>query len=275
MYGLVLASALAGLSPSAGPPGPLPWLLEVGLTGAQVRTRTEALRSRGYRAVSINAYNAVEENRFAVIYQQGKGAWDMAWALTPAQFAARAGQLGRKGYVPICLSGGNLLGAEQLSDVWLQKPKVAREYGYGLEADQMVRLTNRLGVRGYRPVWISSYRVNAANTYAVLWEQDRGVAWELKYGLSAEGFQDALDTLAARGYRPVAVSGLNMGGVVRYCAAWEKRKGAWQVRYGQTQGDLLTFARVMAAEGYRPVCVSGYNTADGDRFVSLWAKGTR
>jgi hypothetical protein len=273
MYALVLAPTLAVLAPGPALPARPAWMLEVGLSGAQVRTQTEALRSRGYRPVCINAYNAVEDNRFAVIYQTGKGpTWEMDWALTPAQFDRRAEQFRGKGYVPVCLSGSNLLGAERLSDLWLKQPKAVREYGYGLDADPMLRLTKRLGARGYRPVWISSYRVNAANAYAVLWEQARGVPWELKCALSAEGFQNALDDLGARGYRPVAVSGLNMGGVVRYSAVWEKRKGAWQVQYGQSQGELLDFAKVMAAKGYRPVCVSGYNTLGGDRFASVWAK---
>jgi hypothetical protein len=114
--------------------------------------------------------------------------------------------------------------------------------------------------------------VNAANTYAVIWEKS-DVAWELKYGMSADGIQSALDDFSARGYRPTAIAGLNAGGVVRYCAVWEKRKGpVWEARYGQSQDDFLDLARSMAVKGYRPTVVAGYNTLDGDRFASIWEK---
>src|SRR5262249_37687497 len=136
----------------------------------------------------------------------------------------------------------------------------------------LLDLANRMGKRGFRPVWISSYMVNAANVYAVIWEKS-DTHWVLKYEMSAQGLQDALDDLASRGYRPLAIGGLNAGGVVRYCAVWEKRKGpAWQVYYGQTPDAFLTQSRAMAARGYRPAAVAGYNTLDGDRFASIWEK---
>src|SRR5262249_1393410 len=93
-------------------------------------------------------------------------------------------------------------------------------------------------------------------------------------GLSPQGLQDALDGLAARGYRPLSISGHSVEGATRYCAVWEKRKGpAWEVRYGQAQDDLLTLARGMSVRGSRPSAVAGYNPLDGDRFASIWQKG--
>jgi hypothetical protein len=249
-------------------------MVHVGLTGEQVRERTQALKSRGYRPVAISAYNAAEANRFAVIYQKSSGPlWELGWGLTADQFRRRARDLRAKGYSPVCLSGCNLIGAERLADLWLKRAGPGRVADYGLEGDALLRQAGRMRARGYRPVAISSYMANGANVYAVIWEKS-DLPWELKYGLSADALQQSLDDLSARGYRPVGISGHNSGGVVRYCAVWEKRKGpAWLVRYGQTQDGLLDQARVMAALGYRPVSVCGYNTLRGDQFVSLWEKG--
>jgi hypothetical protein len=91
--------------------------------------------------------------------------------------------------------------------------------------------------------------------------------------MTAAEFQDALDDLSTRNYRPVSVGGLNAGGVVRYCAIWEQRKGpAWEVRFGQSRGAFLDFARSRGMMGYRPTVVAGYNTLNGDRFASIWEK---
>src|SRR5262249_28381914 len=89
MYGLLVASTLAGLSP-AGPPARPGWEVEVGLTAAQVGERTAAQKARGYRPIGVSAYNSGEANRFAVIYRVDTGpAWDMDWGLTPKQFQRR------------------------------------------------------------------------------------------------------------------------------------------------------------------------------------------
>ena len=271
MYVLFVTAAL--LSPGAAPPKEPDWAVKVGLTSDQVQKSTAAFQSRGYMPVHICAYNAIEANRFAVVYQKGNSpAWDMDWGMTTEQFLKRARNLYAKGYVTACLSGSNHLGSERLSDLWLKQTGSIREATYGLALAELLRQIDKMKTRGFRPICISSYRANTFNVYAVIWEKG-GPAWEMKYGLSAQELQDALDDLSARGYRPLSISGLNTEGVVGYCAVWEKRKGpAWEVRYGQTQDELLEAARAMAARGYRPKTVVGYNTSNGDRFTSIWEK---
>jgi Polyglycine hydrolase-like, structural repeat len=272
MLGFVVASAVAGLSSTAPPVRP-GWEVEVGLTAGQIRERTAARKALGYRPVCISAYNAGEANRFAVIYRGGAGpAWDLDWGLTPKQFQKRGQALTAAGFVPVCLSGCNLVGEERLSDLWLKQAGPARGWEYGLGAEGLRGRAEWLRDQGYRPVWLSSYMANAANAYALIWEKG-GPTWDLKYGLSPEGLQEALDDLAGRGYRPVSISGHSVEGVTRYCAVWEKRKGPpWEARFGQTQEEFLELARAMASRGYRPVAVRGFNTLDGDRFVSIWEK---
>jgi hypothetical protein len=273
MSGLVILSALVVLSPEVGPPRDPAWMVNVGLSNTEVSQRTKALEAKGYRPIAISAYNSVEANRFAVVYLKGGGpAWEMNWGLTTDQFLEKARALRAKGYIPECLSGCNEIGAERLSYLWVKSAKPERDWSYGLDVNGLLRQIGRMRALGYRPVKISSYMVDAANVYAVVWEKN-DMAWELKYGMTAQEFQNALDDLSARGYRPVSVSGLGTSGVVRYCAIWEKRKGpAWEVRYGQSQGVFLDSARSLGARTYRPTVVSGYNTLDGDRFASIWEK---
>jgi hypothetical protein len=270
MSGLVLA-ALSALAPDAAPGRAPAWVVNVGLTAEQVQARTDALSASGYRPTGISAYNAVEANRFAVVYEQGAGpAWQMLWGLAPVEFQRRDADLRSRGYVPECLSGGNWLGAERLSALWVRRPGTDRELSYGLDRDGILREADRQRGRGYRPVWASSYMVNSANAYAVIWEKG-GPAWEVRVGLSPDDLQSSIDDLSARGFRPVSISGLNAGGVVRYTAVWEKRAGAaWEARFGQDQGALLDTARAMSARGFRPRAVMGFNTLRGDRFASVW-----
>src|SRR4051794_8648503 len=118
MHALVIASTLAALSPGVAPPSRGAWTLEVGLTPAQFRERADQLGPAGQRPITISAYNSAEANRFVLVSQKGKGpAWDLNWALTPDTFLTRARDLRARGYVPVCLSGSNQLGAERIADL--------------------------------------------------------------------------------------------------------------------------------------------------------------
>jgi hypothetical protein len=174
--------------------------------------------------------------------------------------------------MPACLWGCKEIGAVRLSHMWVKSEKADRDWSYGLDINALLRQIGRMRPLGYHAVRISSYMVNAANVYAVVWEKSE-TTWEPKYGLTPKDFQNSLDDLSARGYRPVSVSGLGTGGVVRYCAIWKMRKGpSWEVRYGQNQAAFLDFARSMGTRGHRPTVVAGYNTLDGDQFASIWEK---
>src|SRR3954447_23409431 len=108
MHGLILASTLAVLSPGAAPASQPAWVLEVDLGSAQLTNLTRTMQARGYRPIHINAYNSAAANRFAVIFQKTKEpAWDMDWALTPAQLRERTPAQRLRGYLPICPSGCN------------------------------------------------------------------------------------------------------------------------------------------------------------------------
>jgi hypothetical protein len=272
MSGFVALTTVVLLVPAIGPPTARPWEVNVGLTSDQVQERTDAMRSRGYRPIGISAYNVIQANRFAVIYQKGtEPAWEMYWGQTPDQFLTRNRTLGDKGYVPVCLSGSNLLASARLSALWVKGE--GREVSFGLTADDLLREINRMRTRGYRPARISSYMADTFTYYAVVWQKDDGVLWELHFGKTAEGFQETLDTMTARGYRPVSASGLDTVGVLRYCAIWEKRPGpAWRLRYGQSQEDFLAQIPSMSAQGYRPTEVTAYDTGNAGRFVSIWEK---
>jgi hypothetical protein len=272
MFRFTVVSALVLLAVAIGPPAPSTWWVSVGLTSDQLQQRTDSMHARGYRPIGISAYNVAQANRFAVLYQKGtEPAWEMHWGQTPEQFLQRNRELGDKGYVPVCLSGSNLLGSERLSALWVRGE--GRDVSFGLGSEELLAEINRMRTRGYRPARISSYMADTFTRYAIVWQKDDGVLWELHYGKTAEGFQDTLNAMTARGYRPVSASGLETVGVLRYCAIWEKRQGpAWQMRYGQSEDDFLGLINVMSERGYRPTAVTAYDTGSASRFVSIWEK---
>lgn len=266
--------SLALLAPSAAPLTQPTWVVEAGLSGEQLKKRTEGLGRRGFRPLSVCGYNAGEENRFAAIWAKGgDGEWRMDYGLTRKGLTARVEDLTGRGYRLAGLSGYDLIGAERFADVWVKAKGPAWEWLVGVDQKALAGTLTDMKKRGYRPTRVSAYSTNGANAYALLGEKGGDVRWELSWGLSARQLQDALDDFKTRGYRPVSVAGLTAGTGARYALIWERRRGpAWVLRYGEDQDTFTQTARAMAARGYRPVEVAGYNTLEGDRFASIWER---
>lgn len=265
---------LAALGPAAGPPHD-PWLIEVGLGADQLRTRTAQLRDEGYQPISVYGYNDRENIRYAVAWEKSRGpAWVLDYGLSGPQLDRRSSELKAKGYRPIGLSGYDLIGSPRYIDLWRKTDGAAWQVEYGLDADQLRRSSGLMKEKGYRPRSLSSCLSATFTRYAVVWEKGGDVAWDLRWGLSSTGLQDALNSLGNEGYRPVALAGLGIEERQTFACAWEKRKGAaaWQARYGLTADALNALARSMRTTGYRPSYLSGYDTLDGVRYASIWEK---
>jgi hypothetical protein len=265
--------ALTLLAPAAGPPAH-PWSFEVGLTAEQVGSRAAALREAGYRPTCVSGYNVGEAVRFAVVWEKAGGpAWMMDYGLTPARLDRRAVDLKAAGYRPVGLSGYDLVGTQGFIDLWRKESGPAWQVNYGMDGDGLRRLAGQMKARGYRPRTLSSYMSGTISRYALVWEKGAEVPWELRWGLSPDGFGNALDNLAAEGYRPVAIGGLGIFEQVTYSAVWEKRKGPdWLARYNLDADGLSDLARAMRGRGYKPVYLAGYGTFNGPRFASIWEK---
>ncbi|MBX2821696.1 MAG: serine hydrolase [Rhodothermaceae bacterium] len=134
---------------------------------------------------------------------------------------------------------------------------------------------NDLVGQGYRLVQVSGYEVNGSDFYAAIWEQRTGPNWAARHGLTSSQYQQTFDELVAQGYRPVDVSGYNVGGIDYYAAIWEQRNDvAWAARH------RLTFSEYQAAfddflrQGYRLVDVSGYELNGEDYYAAIWEQRT-
>jgi len=268
---MTAALVILALCPAAAPHAQPAWVVEVGLTADQLKSRTDELARRGLRPVRVCGYNSVESNRYVAVWAKMGGEWRMDYGLRRKDFVSRADDLTGRGFRMVSLSGYDLVGSERFADVWVKDKGPAREWDAGLSTDGLAKALAGMRQRGVRPVRVSSYFAGV-NAYALLGEKGGG-AWELKWGMTPGQLQSALDDLGDRGYRPVSISALASGTGARYTAVWHEKKGpAWQVKYGQDRDSFVATARAMAAGGYRPVCVAGYNTLDGDRYASIWER---
>jgi len=154
---------------------------------------------------------------------------------------------------------------------WDKSSGPAWQARHGLSSAQYQQEFDRLSGQGYRLVEVSGYSVDDKDTYAAIWEQRPGPAWQARHGLTSAQYQQEFDRLASQGYRPVDVSGYTVAGQDHYAAIWEQRPSpAWQARHGLTSAQYQQeFDRLMG-QGYRLVDVSGYSVNGQDRYAAIW-----
>jgi hypothetical protein len=124
---------------------------------------------------------------------------------------------------------------------------------------------------GYRPLDVSGYDAGGMAGYTAIWRRGDVGPWVARHGVNAAEFQTVFDQLGPLGYRPLAVSGYDVGGAVRFAGIWERREGpAWVARHGLSSQEYQDQFDQLTASGYRPVAVSGYADGGEPRYAAIW-----
>ena len=215
------------------------WQARHGLSADDYQQTFDKLGAEGYRPVAVSGYSDGGAARYAAIWEKRGGpAWQARHGLKADDYQKEFDKLGAAGYRLTWLNGYNVGGQARYAAIWEKRDGPAWQARHGLNADDYQKTVDRLGAEGYRPVVVSGYSEDGAARYAAIWEKRGGPAWQARHGLKADDYQKEFDKLGADGYRLVAVSGYDDGGVARYVAVWEKRDGpAWQARHGLSADD--------------------------------------
>ncbi len=142
---------------------------------------------------------------------------------------------------------------------------------HDLTADQFQAEWNRLAGLGYRPTHVDGYTVAGQARYAGIWEQAPGPPLIAKHGLTSAQYQAEFTRVTGLGYRPVVVSGYEIGGQAHFAAIWEQTGGPpWVARHDLTSAQYQAEFDRLLGLGYRLVLVDGYQVGGQARFAAIW-----
>ncbi len=158
--------------------------------------------------------------------------------------------------------------------IWERRGGPAWVARHGMNAGAYQAAFNKYTGQSFRPLDISASAIGFGDgTFTALWGKSGG-PWVARHGLTSGQYQAAFDKLVGQGYRLTDVEGYTtQGGVVRYAAVWEKRKGpAWLARHGMTSSGYQAAFDKAVAQGHRLVHVDGYWTPAGVRYAAIWER---
>jgi CubicO group peptidase (beta-lactamase class C family) len=201
------------------------------------------------------------------------GGWVARHGLTGSQYQAEFNRLLSLGYRLVDVSGYELGGQSRFAAIWEHTAGPEWVARHNLNASQYQAEFNRLAGQGYRPVRISGYAIGGQEYYAAIWHRIGGVEWVARHGLTSSQYQAEFTRLVNLGYRPVEVSGYEVGGQSRFAAVWVKTGGpALQARHDLTSAQYQATFNDLVRQGYRLVRVSGYSVQGQPRYAAIWVQ---
>lgn len=115
---------------------------------------------------------------------------------------------------------------------------------------------------------------NGERRYAAVWHRSCAADnWRELRGMDRAAYQNAVDSLAAMGFRVIDFESYQVSNGQRYAAIWEQVSGrAWAVRSDRTLTGFLNEHHLWTDRGFRVVDFEVYPTANGDRYAGVWAE---
>jgi CubicO group peptidase (beta-lactamase class C family) len=198
------------------------WVARHGLTSAQYQTEFNSLTAQGFRPVLVSGYGLGGADHYAAIFEKSSaGAWIARHGMTPAQYQAEFNTQTAQGYRPLHISAFTVNGQDRYAAIWIKKAGPAWVARHGLSSSQYQAEFNHWVSQGYQLTQVSGYTAGGAERYAAVWEQVSGAPpWFARHGISSSTYQLDFNDLRYQGYRPMVVSGYDVGGSTRYAAIW-------------------------------------------------------
>jgi hypothetical protein len=194
-----------------------PWEVRYGLTTAEYQMALDSFAASGYRLTDASGYEVGGVAYYAGVWEQREGAaWQARYGVTSAELQRALDELSGQGYRLSLVNGYSLGGPARYTAIWERCATTDWQARYGLSAAEFQTALDGLVSQGFRVVHVSGYGVAGQQRYAAVFDKSAGPAWDLRYGLSSDEFQQALDSFASMGYRVADVAGY----AGRFAALW-------------------------------------------------------
>lgn len=231
-----------------------------GIDAATYQQTFDSLLADGFRLTSVCGYSEGPEARYNAVWVKKDGpAFQARHGLTAQQYQETFDAMVQQGFRLTCVSGYAEAGQPRYAGIWEQREGPAWQARHALSRQQYQQAFDEMAAQGFVLRQVSGYRVGVDVQFAAIWEQEAGVAFAGRHGLTSSQHQAAFDELVGQGFAMTGVSGYSDTGIARYASSWRQTPGvAFQARHGLTAEGYQRAFDELTAQGFRPVQVSGY-----------------
>jgi hypothetical protein len=104
--------------------------------------------------------------------------------------------------------------------------------------------------------------------FNAIWEQEQGLPWIARHGLTGSEYQNLFNDLSREGFRLRCVAPYEDAGGERFACIWDRYAGpAWVARYDLTAEAYQREFDAQNARGFRLVRVVGHTIGGQNRYA--------
>ena len=197
--------------------------------------------------------------------------WQARHGLTASEHQTEFDRLTGLGYRLIKISGYELGAQPRFASVWAVQGGSAWQARHGISAAEYQSAVTSLGGSGFRPVDLSVFRSGGNVLFSAIWEQEQGVEWVARHGLTGAEYQSLFNDLSGRGFRLRCLSPYEDAGGERFACVWDHYAGpAWSASHGLTADEYQREFDSQRDRGFRLVRVVGYTIGGTIRYAGIW-----
>lgn len=248
-----------------------------GLTGSEVQTEFNFWTAAplSYRLTKVSGSEISGERRYTVIFEKTSKTtgWTAQAGMNAADFTAQHNSLHASGHRLIWLDGFAVGSTPYYCGIWEQNggPTQRVRLGESLANHQSASATNQAA--GFSISDVSAFSLNGTAQYAGVWASGTAADIQVRYALSAAGYQSAFNSMGSSGYSLWRVSGADVGGSAQYTGVWRKTSlgEGWAI-HGMSEFGFTAENTNAAHLGYRPAFVEPFRIGSATFFNAVWVR---
>ena len=197
--------------------------------------------------------------------------WRARHGLSPADYQQHFDQLVGQGYRLIKVAGYSVNDEARYAGIWQKRGGNSWQAWHGLSGQGYQQTITDLGRDNFRPTHVSVFRLKDETIFSAVWEQEAGLPWIARHGLTSAEYQQLFDQLVRRGYRLRCVSGYEERGEARFACIWDRYAGpAWEARHNLSARVYQSEFDALSSHGFRLIQVAGYTIQGMPHFAAVW-----
>jgi CubicO group peptidase (beta-lactamase class C family) len=197
--------------------------------------------------------------------------WQARHGLTATEHQTAFNQLTSRGYRLVKITGYTLSGGPRFGSIWNKQGGSDWQARHGISGAEYQTAITALAGQGFRPVDLSIFRSGDQILFSAIWEQEQGLEWIARHGLTGAEYQTLFNNLSRDGFRLRCLSPYEDAGGERFACIWDRYAGpAWVARHGLTAEAYQREFDAQNARGFRLVRAVGYTIGGQHRYAGIW-----
>jgi CubicO group peptidase (beta-lactamase class C family) len=197
--------------------------------------------------------------------------WQARHGLSASDYQHQFDLLGSQGYRLVKVSGYCENNQARYAGIWYKRGGNGWQARHGISASAYQQAITELELQNFRPTHLSVFTIADQEFFSAIWEEQNGLPWIARYGLTSAEYQQLFNELSSQGWRLRCVSGYEFRGEALYACIWDRYAGSgWAARHGLDAASYQQAFDELGGQGFRLFQVTGYSVQGIPRFAAIW-----